>query len=109
MSLSKKVQIPDKKYFSDKFIRVIEDHLEILRTGVTVLTIDGGTSQKFKNNFYGLMNYLNVAPKYRHTVMRVNKIRNPKLCGQLTTVYIPDYKKIESLVTTIELAERDLF
>lgn len=109
MALKTKVKVPDSKYFSSEFRRVIEDHLSILRANTTAQTIDSGISLKFNNNFHGLACYLNIAPKYRYIVMRVNKIINPKLCGQIGTLYLPDFKTIETLISTINLSQRDLF
>ncbi|AFI55439.1 hypothetical protein TSMG0156 [Halocynthia phage JM-2012] len=109
MALKARVNVPDSKYFTDEFRRTIEDHLTILRSNTTVQSIDSGTGLKFNNNFHGLVAFLNIAPKYRYIVMRVNKITNPKLCGTIGTLYIPDFKVVETLISTLNLSQRDLF
>lgn len=109
MSLLEKVNKVDNKYHSPKFRRAIEDHLTLLRKDVTANAVGSDKGLQFKNNYYGLLAALAVQPKYRYVVMRVNKITNPKLSGVVGTVYLPNFKTVDTLIGTLNLAERNLF
>lgn len=109
MGLLKRAPIVNKKYFTDAFRRDIEDHLTILRNDVTATSIPSNIGIKFKDNYLGLLTYLEVPPKYKYVVMRVNKLMNPKASGYVATVYLPSFSKIEDILSTTAIAERDLF
>lgn len=109
MSLKDKVTQVDAKYHTDSYRRVIEDHRAILRENSSITTIDSGTGLKFENNYLGLLNSLNIRPRYRFAVMRINNIINPRACGVVGRIYLPNYGDIDNLVSMVEISERDLF
>lgn len=109
MTLKTKVNLVPAKYHSDGFRRNLEDHLPLLRKNVKAESVPSNLGIKFENNFNGLLTHYQVQAKYRHIVARINKIVNPRLCGVIGTLYIPDFNEIENLLSTMNLVERDLF
>ena len=109
MALLERAPTVDNKYHSNILRRNIEDHLTILRANVEAHAIPSATGLKYRDNYYGLLAYLTVPARYRYIALRVNKLMNPKQCGHVTTVYLPDFKVVDNMLSTATIAERDLF
>lgn len=109
MGLKSKISLVNGKYLTSRFRRAIEDHLPLFKANVSTVTVDGGTSLKYKNNYLGLLNHYNVRPRYHYVTMRLNEITNPKLVVDVTVIYLPNFTEVDNLVSTLDLKEKELF
>lgn len=109
MSLKNKISLVNGKYLTSRFRRTIEDHIPIFKNNVSTVTVDGGTSLKYRNNYLGLLNHFNIRPRYHYVVMRLNGICNPKLVEDVTVIYLPNFSEVDNLVSTLDLKEKELF
>jgi hypothetical protein len=89
-------------YHDPKFIQIIENHLTYLRssTAIKILTVDGFIREKYKGDYYSLLNHLLVEPKYHYIVMRFNGYTSSSdYRGTEDKVLMPDFNQIESLMS----------
>jgi hypothetical protein len=73
------VQDGPTSYYSQVARNVFEDFMTTLRnsTGTRTVTIETGTALRYEYDFYGLLTFMKIPPKYHHTILRVNKFTSP--------------------------------
>lgn len=80
-------------YYTDAMRNVLEDHMTYLRNHPTtaVYPIPPNIANQYKNDFKGLMQFLNIPPHLAYVVLRMNQYtsdsQNPM---DLETLLIPD-------------------
>ena len=85
----------------DDFKVLLEDHLvtlsakENIKETLDVVPID---AHRFEYDYFGLLRYLNIQPRYHWITMRVNGLTTPSdYRSNMLIVKIPDYTAIENL------------
>lgn len=101
-----KIKRVDNKWHTETFRRTLEDHLTYLRRNTAPIVVYSAVGLKYQNNFIGLLNHFNYLPKYHHSIMRVNKITNPRLIGVMGTIYLPDLKMLDKLISILDTKEQ---
>lgn len=89
----------DDDYHTDRFIKLIEDHLTILKsTIVNYINIEPIDSYRYDGDFYGLLSKYLIENKYHYTYMRVNGFQNSGgFKKDINTINVPDVKFIDTL------------
>lgn len=95
-------------YYSAPFRDVIEQHLTYLIASNThELAVDPHIAFKYKADFYGLLQYLGVAPQMWWVVLRVNNMTTPAdYTEEMLSILIPDFNEIEKLRTSYTTIHR---
>ena len=91
-------------YFTDKFRKMVEDHLVYIRTterltSTRVITSDDHQKLlRYRGDWFGFLQAINIPPKYHWAILRVNGIRDPlSLDTDLVALLLPDYSFIDKL------------
>lgn len=94
-------QLPDLEtsFFEEDFIHTLESHLTHLRnTNVQFKTIDTHLLDKYRGDFYGLLDELGIGKQYHYIVMRVNGFNSSdNYRSNMTAIVIPSFTEIESI------------
>lgn len=87
-------------YYNEDFRRMIEQHRIYLQSadGIDTRVVPDGEAWRWRYDFYGLLNYMDVPEYLRWIYLRVNNMHNPgDFTGLLTTIAIPSFKVIQQL------------
>lgn len=89
----------DATFYNEKFLITLEDHLTYLRKLPTnrIYTVNNQISDKYRGDFFGLLDFLEIPKKYHHIFMLVN--------GYLTS---SDYKQDHVTLLLPDTTEVDL-
>jgi hypothetical protein len=98
MALKDQLGKVDNKYTSPGARRIIEDHLNILRTTSKLMDIDGVRSTKYRTNLYGLYQSLGIPKSLWWVTTRVNNFSYRTDIFSLRYLAVPDGKRVEELV-----------
>lgn len=100
MDLAVAMPTIEADYYSDGFMKIIEDHLTYLRTiqGVQVITITNVQCAKFQGDFFGLLVEMRIEPKFHHAIMRVNNLlSSADFTGNINQIVLPPTQEIDML------------
>jgi len=92
-----------KVYYTDKFRRMIEDHLHILKNksknNIRLITQNEWAQlYRYQGDFYGLFRSLGFDDKYHWTMLRLNGYRSRLDLGEeLEYLLIPDFDYVDQL------------
>lgn len=69
----------DERYQDPGFIKFLHDHVENIKNheSTNTLPLEPAFSYKWKADFFGLLNELNIKPPYYRAVMLVNDLVSP--------------------------------
>jgi hypothetical protein len=84
-------------YFEESFIQTIEAHLTYLRqTNISFKTIDNHLLDKYKGDFYGLLDELRIGKEYHYAIMRINGLTNSdNYRSNMTVIVMPSLIEID--------------
>lgn len=87
-------------YYSDSFLKVVEDHLTYLRehNKTFSLPVTPLQASQYRFDLRGLLNELGVSPRYHYIVMRMNYMTSfDQVSEDLIGLLVPD----ENIITTM--------
>lgn len=87
-------------YYTDKWRRVVEDHLDLLRNAqnTTINEIAPIDAYRYRGDFFGYLTSLKIPAQYHYVVARVNGMTDgSELTEFHTTIIIPPNEAIERL------------
>ena len=85
-------------YYSEGFLKVVEDHLTYFRTydGVVVNQLTNVQCVKYQGDLFGLLLDLKIDKRYHHVVMRVNDLYSPAdFTGDINQIVIPNLAQVD--------------
>jgi hypothetical protein len=99
MNILKQLPNIETFYFEEGFINTVESHLTYLRnTNTQFKVIDTHLLDKYRGDFYGLLDELGIDKQYHYTVMRVNGLESSdNYRSTMTAIILPDFTEIESI------------
>ena len=97
-------------FYQEKFKQTIEDHLSILKANRTTQPIEAYLQNQCRNNFYLLLNNLNVPFKYHWIVLRVNDLHSPlDYTGTQTFIHLPEFQYVDRLMQVYNTKSESIF
>lgn len=90
----------DAIYYDHGFRQLLESHRLYLTTasGVTWKEIPQGEAWRWRYDFYGLLQYLDIPQYLRWIILRCNDLQNPvDYTGLVTTILLPPVNVIANL------------
>jgi hypothetical protein len=99
LKLQKKPSEPN--YYSGVFRNIIEDHLKMLintanRATVRIPPIN---TVKYRGDFYGLLQYMEIPEEHHWITMRLNGLHCPTdYAGDFDSILVPDRNQLEILL-----------
>ena len=84
----------------DELISVVHDHIDIILASDTTRIIDLTDRQmeRFSNDFYGLLNDLNVPPPLHQVCLLLNGLTQPYEITNKTFIYAPSSDFLNTLI-----------
>jgi hypothetical protein len=92
--------IVEADFYSDDFLKLIEDHLTELRKDprTVIRQISNVQCVKYQGDFFGLLLDLQIQPQYHHAVLRVNNLLSAAdFTGLVNQIVIPNLPAIDML------------
>lgn len=90
-------------YFSASYRVAVEDFIPTLLAASSTqpTVVDPATTNRFTNDFYGLLTFLRIPLKYHFAIMRLNGMVSPEdYLPQLTDILMPDTKELDRIAQT---------
>ncbi len=102
---------PSFPHFDDAFKNIVDSHLEYLKVagGTRTEIIDNRYKGQFYGDFYAILNFFRIEPKYHRVIMLLNGLSNPiDYIGQFDTVFIPDTDIIDQILSVYNTGKKGL-
>lgn len=93
----------DERYHDTGFVKLLQDHKQYIKDheGTNVVPLEPAFSYKWKGDFFGMLNELNVRPQYYRVHLLVNDLASPSdWDGETDIVVNVSSNLIDSLLTT---------
>lgn len=85
-------------YYNEGFRRVLEDHMNYLRTHSKTrsIDVDAGLAYRFEYDFYGLLNNYNISHHLHWIILRMLDKTSPMdIDRNLTSFLLPDQSELD--------------
>ena len=100
MSLAKSIRIPHSRVLQEDFYILMESHIPMLRKhpNTREYEVNGQQAEKYKGDFHGLLQSLDIVKKYHYIITRVNHFNaSTDYDGFQTRFVVPDTQTMDMI------------
>ena len=97
-------------FYNPSFRATLETHLSLLREhkDTDFLTIESYPAHKYEYDFYGLLSFYKVEPKYHWLILRMNEMTSPpEYTSDITAILIPSNAVVGSIVQAYRTSNKN--
>lgn len=108
MSLLEKLSTPTKLVSDEGYYLLLETHRTYFRNHptTTIQSFSGQIAEKYKGDFFGLLNYLSMDKKIQYLIMRMNDLYSSSdFTGEQTSILVPSSTEVSKVIATYSSIE----